>query len=105
MGAGTAAHSRCASRAALHASTNVPASPSDTSATVSDVSAGFVEVIRPPARRRERGPLLSRPRYGSLKLFLHVHRWCAFSASRPLSFAYLDTILHQSLGTLLTVKS
>src|ERR671912_2088828 len=48
IGAGTDAHSRCASRAALHASTNVPASPSDTSATVSDVSAGFVEVMRPP---------------------------------------------------------
>src|SRR5918999_4171235 len=57
------------------------------------------------ARRRERGLLLSRPRFGSLKLFLHARRWYAFSASRPLSLAYLVTILHQSLGTLLTVKS
>src|SRR5919112_661180 len=48
MGAGTAAHFPCASRAARHASTNVPASPSDTSATVSEVRAGFVEVMRPP---------------------------------------------------------
>ena len=42
------AQSRCAARAARQASTNVEASPSRTSATVSDVLAGFVEVRRPP---------------------------------------------------------
>src|SRR5215217_2437431 len=45
-----------------------------------------------PARRRERVPLLSRPRFGSLKLFLHGRRWYAFSASGPLSFTCLATI-------------
>src|SRR5215210_7467370 len=48
IGAGTSDHSRCAARAALHACTNVPASPSSTSATVSVVRAGFVESMRPP---------------------------------------------------------
>jgi hypothetical protein len=47
-GAGTLAHSRCASRAARAASTKVWASPSSTSATASPVRDGLVEVSRPP---------------------------------------------------------
>src|SRR5829696_1549013 len=104
MGAGTAAHSRCASRAALHASANVPASPSDTSATVSDVRAGFVEVVCPPgAPSGARPPIMEAtvrvseavPSRASVVRILYL---------QPLSFAYLATILHQSLGTLLRVK-
>src|SRR3712207_6819350 len=48
IGAGTAAHSLCASRAARQAATKVPASPSRTSATVSSVRAGLVEPKLPP---------------------------------------------------------
>src|SRR5215210_5758474 len=106
MGAGTAAHSRCASRAALHASTNVPASPSDTSATVSNVNAGFVEVIRPPgAPSGGRPPIIEATVRVSEAVPSRASVVRILSASRPLSFAYLGTILHQSLGTLLTVKS
>ena len=47
-GAGTAAHSFCAARAARAASTKTDASPSETVATTSDVRAGFVEVRVPP---------------------------------------------------------
>src|SRR6476469_4833068 len=48
MGAGTAAHSRCASRAASHAATKVEASPRRTSATTSSVFAGLRDVAVPP---------------------------------------------------------
>src|SRR5215208_5155792 len=48
IGAGTAAHSSCTSRAALHAATKVPASPRRTSATASSVRAGLTERVRPP---------------------------------------------------------
>src|SRR6516164_8418456 len=47
-GAGTSAQAGCACRAARAAATNVLASPRDTSATISLVRAGLVEVIRPP---------------------------------------------------------
>ena len=47
-GAGIRAQSRWAARAARQASTKVAASPSRTSATTSEVLAGFVEVRRPP---------------------------------------------------------
>src|SRR5215212_4260272 len=42
-GAGTSAHSRCALRAARHASTNVSASPSSTSATTSEVRIVYLQ--------------------------------------------------------------
>src|SRR5215207_7376821 len=48
IGADTAAHSFCASRAARLAATKVPASPSRTSATVSSVRAGLTEPKLPP---------------------------------------------------------
>ncbi len=47
-GAGTAAQAFCASRAARQAATNVAASARRTSATTSEVLAGFVEVRWPP---------------------------------------------------------
>jgi hypothetical protein len=47
-GAGTSAQAGCASRAARAAAANVPASPSETSATTSLIRAGLVDVIRPP---------------------------------------------------------
>src|SRR5215203_4915672 len=106
IGAGTDAHSRCASRAAVHASTNVPASPSDTSATVSDVRAGFVEVMRPPgAPSGARPPIIEATVRVSEDVPSRASVVRILSTSRPLSFSYLGTILHQSLGTLLTVKS
>src|SRR4051812_50174328 len=46
-GAGTAAHSFCAARAASQAATKVAASARRTSATTSSVFAGFVEVAVP----------------------------------------------------------
>src|SRR5689334_9524424 len=47
-GAGTSAQAAWASRAARQAATKVDASPRSASATTSEVSAGLVEVIRPP---------------------------------------------------------
>src|ERR687889_910513 len=105
MGAGTPAHSRCATRAARHASTNVSASPSSTSATVSDVRAGFTEVVRPPgAPSGELPPIREAtvrvceavPSPVSVVCILYLQR---------LSFPSLATIVHQSPGTLLRVES
>src|SRR3954452_12448609 len=47
-GGGTSAHAACASRAARQAATKVEASPRSASATTSEVSAGLVELSRPP---------------------------------------------------------
>src|SRR5690349_9309948 len=47
-GAGTSAQADCACRAACAAATNVAASPSETSATISLVRAGLVDLIRTP---------------------------------------------------------
>ena len=48
IGAGTEAHSSCASRAVRQASTKVFASPKETSAITSFAWAGLRECIRPP---------------------------------------------------------
>src|SRR5215217_2277881 len=50
-GAGTAAHSRCAARAARQASTNTPASPSCTSQMTSSRFAGLRDSTRSPSAR------------------------------------------------------
>src|SRR4051794_12074353 len=55
-GAGTAAHAFCAARAARAASTKTDASPSDTEATTSEVTAGFVEVRVPPGASERASP-------------------------------------------------
>src|SRR5215210_2367541 len=104
-GAGTPAHPRCASRAALHASTNVSASPKSTSATASDVRAGFTEVVRPPGASSRKFPPTREatvrvceavPSPVSVVCILYLQR---------LSLALLATIVHQSPGTLLAVES
>src|SRR5712691_3046226 len=60
-GAGVAAHEGWATRAARHASTKVPASPSCASATTSSRRAGLVERIRPPgAPSSGRPPMIER---------------------------------------------
>src|SRR6266545_1952103 len=55
-GAGTCAQARCASRAARHAATKVPASPRATSATTSSSRAGLTEGSVPPG-----APSIGRP--------------------------------------------
>ena len=57
-GAGTAAHSRCAARAARQASSKPAASVSRISATTSERSAGFVDSSRPPAASVRASPAM-----------------------------------------------
>src|SRR5215203_1297436 len=104
-GAGTSAHSRCAPRAARHASTNVSASPSNTSATVSEARAGFTEVMCPPGASSGELPPTREvtvrvceavPSPVSLVCIVYLQR---------LSLALLVTIVHQRPWPLLRVES
>ena len=65
-----AAHSRWAARAASQAATKVPASPSRTSATISSVSAGLVEVVRPPGASVAARPAMIEPTVRDMALNL-----------------------------------
>src|SRR5215213_5060670 len=105
MGAGTAAHSRCAPRAARLACTNVSASPSSTSATVSHVRAGFTEVIRPPGASSDELPPIREatvrvreavPSPVSVVCIVYLQR---------ILYPTLITIVHQSFEPLLRVES
>src|SRR4051794_7506766 len=104
-GAGTSAHPRCASRAARHASTNVFASPKSTSATVSEVRAGLVEVIRPPGASSGELPPIREATVRVLEAVPSPVSVVCILYLQRLSLVQLATILHQSYKPLLGVES
>src|SRR5215203_4447228 len=104
-GAGTSAHSRCAPRAARHACTNVSASPSSTSATDSDVRAGFTEVMRPPGASSGELPPIREATVRVCEAVPSPVSVVCIGYLQRLSLDLLDTIVHQRPWRLLQVES